>query len=374
LHYPLAAWSLQGSELALLVPLVGIAVTVSIRSVAAARFSSTPYWLLGAATLVRLDVAVVYVGLLASLAAADRARRSAHLKYGIGVLVLFLAAQTAFRLGYYGEWLPNTYYLKMTGYPALWRIAWGIRGFAGFVWHGTWILLALAAIGVYTRVRAGAIVGAVAAAQFAYVAYIGPADNRFTTLVMPLVFVLAALGVEALAAAAATGWPLVRRETAWACVTLGAVAAWTLNPEAFLFPGFPAEAFKHARTLDDLTTADARVAVARAGTLPYFLDRHAVDLLGKNDYILARAPVHSDFRSFGGGFASGHMKWNYAYSIGTLAPDVVADLWRYPEEAAPYLKAYEPLSIGDHTVYLRRGSPHVRWGRLPSRQPSAAQQ
>jgi len=374
LYYPLTAWSLQGSELALLVPVIGIAVAVGIRNIALDRFSSAPYWLLGAATLVRLDVGVVYVGLLAGLVSFDRARRAAHLTNGIGVLVLFAAAQTAFRFGYYGEWLPNTYYLKMTGYPALWRIAWGIRDLAGFAWH-RWIVFVLAAIGVYRRPRAGAIVAAVAGAQFAYAAYIGPADNRFTTLVMPLVFVLTALGAEALATAAVATGRLTRPglQTALACAALVAAGAWTLHPEALRFRGFPASVLDRDRALDDLTTADARIAVAAAGTL-YFLDRPGVDVLGKNDYTLARAPVHWSFRRFGAGYASGHMKWDYAYSIGTLAPDVVAELWRYPEDAAPYLQAYEPRLIRGETLYFRRGSPRIRWDRLPSRQDPASQQ
>jgi hypothetical protein len=373
LHYPLTAWSLQGSEVALVVPLVGLALLTAIRGMAADRFSAIPYWMLGAGTLVRPDAAVLYVGLLAGMATIDRARRATHLTYGIGVLVLFAVLQTAFRLAYYGEWLPNTYYLKMTGYPTLWRIAWGIRDLAGFAWH-RWIVFALAAIGVYWRPRYAAIVAAVAAAQFAYVAYIGPADSRFTTVAMPLALVLAAVGADALtAAAAATGRLRIQAPHAvWSSVLLAAVAAWTLNPEMFRFRGFPESVLDRDKALDDLTTAHARVAVAAAGTL-YFLDRDGVDVLGKNDYTLARAPVHRSFHRFGAGYVSGHMKWDYAYSIGALAPDVVAELWRYPEDADPYLKKYEPLRIGDETVYLLRGSPQIRWDRLRSRQQAARQ-
>jgi hypothetical protein len=373
LHYPLTAWSLQGSEVALVVPLVGLALLTAIRGMAADRFSAIPYWMLGAGTLVRPDAAVLYVGLLAGMATIDRARRATHLTYGIGVLVLFAALQTAFRLAYYGEWLPNTYYLKMTGYPTLWRIAWGIRDLAGFAWH-RWIVFALAAIGVYWRPRYAAIVAAVAAAQFAYVAYIGPADSRFTTVAMPLALVLAAVGADALtAAAAATGRLRIQAPHAvWSSVLLAAVAAWTLNPEMFRFRGFPESVLDRDKALDDLTTAHARVAVAAAGTL-YFLDRDGVDVLGKNDYTLARAPVHRSFHRFGAGYVSGHMKWDYAYSIGALAPDVVAELWRYPEDADPYLQKYEPLRIGDETVYLLRGSPQIRWDRLRSRQQAARQ-
>ena len=373
LHYPLTIWSLQGSEVALVVPLVGLALLTAISGMAADRFSAIPYWMLGAGTLVRPDAAVLHVGLLVGMATIDRARRATHLTYGIATLVLFAALQTAFRFAYYGEWLPNTYYLKMTGYPTLWRMAWGVRDLAGFAWH-RWIVFALAGIGVYWRPRYAAIVAAVAAAQFAYVAYIGPADSRFTTVAMPLAFVLAAVGADALiVAAAATGRRGIQvRHAVWAGALLAAVAAWTLNPEIFRFRGFPESVLDRDKALDDLTTAHARVAVAAAGTL-YFLDRDGIDVLGKNDYTLARAPVHRSFRRFGAGYVSGHMKWDYAYSIGALAPDVVAELWRYPEDAEPYLQKYEPLRIGDETVYLLRGSPQIRWDRLRSRQQAARQ-
>jgi len=360
-YYPLNIWSMQGSELALLVPVIGIGIALGIRRVEDQRFSGLPYWIVGAGMLVRPDFAVVYLGLVAVLAAFDRERRSEHVKYGLGVFVAFAAAQTAFRLAYYGEWLPNTYYLKMTGYPVLWRMAWGIRGLAGFLWHWQWLVLPFALLGLWRQPRSGAIVASVVAAQFAYVAYIGPADNRFTSLVMPLVFALAAVGVDALLAS----------RTAWVCATLLAVAASTLTPEALWLRRFPMSILDRDKAIADLTTPRARVAVAAAGTL-YFLDRPGVDVLGKNDYTLARALVHPSFRSFGAGYVSGHMKWDYAYSIGTLAPDVVAELWRYPDEAAPFLTAYEPLRIGDHTIYLRRGSAQIRWDRLPSRQASAA--
>ena len=373
LYYPFTWWSLSGSELPLLVLAIAIAVTTAVRNVTANRFSSVPYWILGTAILVRLDMCIPYAGLLAGLAAFDRSRLTAHAGYGTGVLVLCVGIQTAFRLGYYGEWLPNTYYLKMTGYPVLWRIAWGIRDLAGFVWHRNWMLFALAAVALYRRRPAAAIVAVVAAAQFAYVAYVCPADSRFTSLAMPLVFILAALGMEMLARAAAAAGSATRRQNAFTVALVAAVAVWTLKPDTFAFRSFPGSVRDRNRALEDLTTPQARVAVAAAGTL-YYLDRPGVDLLGKNDYALARAPSHPMFRSFHAGYVSGHMKWDYAYSIGVLAPDVVAELWRRPEDAAPYLTHYEPVSIGDETIYFRRGSPRIRWDRLSSRRVVAAQQ
>ena len=48
------------------------------------------------------------------------------------VLLAFPLGQTGFRLAYYGEWLPNTYYLKVAGIPLKYRIPtglWHVKGF-----------------------------------------------------------------------------------------------------------------------------------------------------------------------------------------------------------------------------------------------------
>ena len=80
--------------------------------------------------------------------------------------------------------------------------------------------------------------------------------------------------------------------------------------EHFDFAGFLCQSWNANRALEVLTTPDARIAVAAAGTL-YFLARPGVDVLGKNDRTLARAPIHPSFRSFSDKYVSGHMKWDY---------------------------------------------------------------
>ncbi len=52
----------------------------------------------------------------------------------------------------------------------------------------------------------------------------------------------------------------------------------------------------------------------------------AIDLLGKNDRVVARGPVV-------GRYQPGHDKWNARHSIGTLRPDVIAQtslVWQEP--------------------------------------------
>jgi hypothetical protein len=62
----------------------------------------------------------------------------------------------------------------------------------------------------------------------------------------------------------------------------------------------------------------------------------------------------------------GHMKWNYAHTLGEFQPDVIVSLWdETGDEAAPYLENYVLASIGDKIiVFLRKDSPNVLWDRV----------
>lgn len=117
-----------------------------------------------------------------------------------------------------------------------------------------------------------------------------------------------------------------------------------------------------ALALREMTTEEATIAVVWAGIIPYFSDRFAIDMLGKNDKVVAREParrpegVHPLLA-----FYPGHNKWKYSYSIGELRPDIIAQSWGAREELQPYLDtAYrqEMLRTGA-TVYVRKDSRNV---------------
>jgi hypothetical protein len=109
------------------------------------------------------------------------------------------------------------------------------------------------------------------------------------------------------------------------------------------------------------------IAVVRAGTIPYFSDRPAIDLLGKNDLHIAReASTVPPGRARFVYFRPGHMKFDYRYSIEQQAPDVVVQLWQNREEVLPYLqKYYTRVSLGSRCMYVLDASPRVLRDRLP---------
>jgi hypothetical protein len=119
-----------------------------------------------------------------------------------------------------------------------------------------------------------------------------------------------------------------------------------------------------------ITANGATVAVVLAGAMPYFMDRNAIDLLGKNDRAIAHGQMHTPPDNASSVekikfFYPGHLKYDYKYSIDQLEPDVVIQLWRDAQQAVPYLDAkYQKVRLGDKWLYLRRGSPRILWERV----------
>jgi hypothetical protein len=61
-------------------------------------------------------------------------------------------------------------------------------------------------------------------------------------------------------------------------------------------------------------------------------------LLGKSDKVIARTKMHTSLTldELTIGYRPGHTKWDYAYSIGKLKPDVIAQtLTQFNDEEAP---------------------------------------
>jgi hypothetical protein len=114
---------------------------------------------------------------------------------------------------------------------------------------------------------------------------------------------------------------------------------------------------RYALELRAATADDAVIAVVQAGALPYFSHRQAIDLLGKSDHVVAAEPPRDPL------FLPGHDKWDYAYSIGELRPDVVADFWpRQPGDLAR-LAGWGYTEYGQD-IYVRNDSHLVDRARL----------
>ncbi|MBX3233023.1 MAG: hypothetical protein KIT84_12705 [Labilithrix sp.] len=221
----------------------------------------------------------------------------------------------AFRRVYYGEWFPNTYFLKVYLLED--------PGERGFVYARSFVFtypipLALAAAGavaIARRDRRALLFFLLVGGTLAYVSRTGGdmmGNFRFCAHLMPLVFVFAAAGIAHVVQHRAGRW-------AWATALLVATVPLQKPLErviAFDGNGDPREQIVVASLVNKNALPDASIGVIAAGIVPYFTRRYAVDVLGKSDKHVARLKPWP-------GAMVGHGKLDPAYSLGARRPDLV---------------------------------------------------
>jgi hypothetical protein len=397
-YLPINNWSLQGMEVSVLIVVVGTCMCQVLRTIDDRRFRRSPYVLLGVSTLVRPDMVVPLAGLMLFCVVTDSANRWKHLAWGAAALLFFVALQTAFRLWYFGDILPNTYYLKMTGYPAILRIIRGAFVLARFIWKFNALLFALPFLLVVgQRDRRTSLLLWMLVVQMLYSIYVGGdaweywgGSNRFVCIAMPGLFVLlsyalfrtahvflAGLQPPATSSLRALLFPALIAVSVVSANSIHGIGAWAevLLIHTPLHTGNGDENqqdVETALTLRSITTPGAVIAVVRAGTIPYFLDRQSIDLLGKNDPHVARESSRVPASLRGSvQFRPGHTKFDYRYSIERQPPDVIVRLWEHREEVQPYLQRhYTGFSLSGRCVYVLDASTCVFRNRLPGPCPS----
>jgi hypothetical protein len=290
---------------------------------------------------------------------------------------------------YYGELLPNTFYLKVTGIPPLFRISRGVYVLLQFVWKSNALLFLLTGVLLLRRDSRVWLLFWMVIAQTAYSVYVGGdaweywgGSNRYLCIVMPAFFILLSCALYEVTLAVTTSLDVDR----FAAVMFAALVTFAIvNMDSIYGVGALAEALlirpplhsgdggenhqdvEQALLLRNVTTADATVAVIRAGTIPYFADRTGIDLLGKNDRYVAREPARLS-KGLSGlvEWRPGHVKFDFAYSIGRLQPDVIVALRNRTDEAKPFLDQYRGVLLGASCAYVRRTSRAILWNRLSS--------
>jgi len=394
-YLPLNHWSLRGMETGLQALLISMATLYMLRQIRGEPFSLWFYVILGTGLFVRIDMTALYLFFwIVALLLSVREKRARHFWAGFTTLVLCLGSQTLFRLIYYHDVLPNTYYLKMTGYPAYLRMARGGVVFGRFLAHvgWCWIFLPRVLLGRLESRRPYVMLLGVFCAQAVYSVYVGgdawegEGGSRYLAVVTPLLFVLFAHSINTIPDRlfpTVNGKPLSNRWKSWvssisfSLLMLGGLLQLqhvyspsrglqvALFKKEFLQLNDAGKEIQKALALSKVAKPEARVAVVWAGTLPYFCDLECVDLLGKSDRHVARLPMRvgpmqvSRFEAF----YPGHMKFDYNHSILELKPDVVIELWWYPKEALKYLLTdYTQLTIRKEIEFcVRKGSPDIRW-------------
>lgn len=317
LNENLLFWTAAGFEMTLLTLLFLWSLYRIIQEAKVDHPRLVTFLLIGVISLVRADAVVISM-LCYALALILHRRRYKVLGYSTLALLL-PAAQLGFRLLYYGELLPNTAYLKVGNWDG--RYLHGLSYLFSFIQAYAPLLL-LALVGVILRGdRTRRILFGIFLCYAAYIAFIGGdvfSNFRFFIPVIPLVLILAFLGVQSL-------WKTtgIRLLAAGLCLTLAPL----------MLPGYASQFYPRAADVGNVkiglllkenTPPDARVADFWAGSVFYFSDRYAIDLLGKADKTIAREPAFPD------GMLPGHNKFDFAYSLGKRKPDFLVASFKLP--------------------------------------------
>ncbi len=385
-YYPLNYWTLMGMETGLLTLLSLAGVLFALRWLKTNRTSDLISMTLmaGLAFLTRNDSLIpsalvfAFIALETYLHKKDKGTLSKILYAGI-LFALFPIGQTLFRYFYYGELLPNTYTLKLTRFPLSIRLIYGMRFILPFLGQSALVLVLACVSLLLDFQRAKAFLFSLMLAALAYQIYVGgdPWPSwRMLAPAMPAVFILA---ITAGAAIVGRWPPLASRKYAAAgfilLLPLTSLALADLPFRSDLAVRGPTHAAISNRVntnaaiaINALTGPDASVGVIWAGTLPYYVDRYAVDFLGKSDPYIAslNADVSRDDISGKISNLPGHNKYDLNYSIVRLQPTYIqAYAWGNqtvkPWALKNYLRVEYHGALGEKTVFLRKDSPDVCW-------------
>lgn len=138
---------------------------------------------------------------------------------------------------------------------------------------------------------------------------------------------------------------------------LPSVASWQ-NGVAGIGVSEDAEMVGFGIALREATAPEAVVAIVWAGNIAYYSDRSVIDLLGKSDSIIARLnPQISRWQDL----YPGHNKWDYAYSVGVLRPDIVAQTYGLSDSDRKNFASwgYRTWCLSSRSVWIKDSSDSV---------------
>ena len=361
LFFPLAYWTLRGMEVGLMATAILASVLLALRITQGS--GRREVWLLAgvlaAGTLIRDDFVVpaAVIAAYTTLNTASTDRRAVGLALA-AVPLAVVAAHTGWRLLYYGDPLPNTYYLKLGGVGLDTRLSRGGQVLVELGAISLFAPLALAAVGLAgardVPRRALALPAVVLAGQAAYTAYVGGDAwewlgfaDRYMAPVVPLLLVLAALGVRALFTAPASAAARLAAGLAFAFAAMFAVVPAVREWLFFFIP--------RAGWYQDL-----------AGYAPLAVWFAALSLLGARGRLRSPAGAPS---------ATGRVAWAVTAALTVLAISA-ADLESWRRANAPEVRADAAMArygLAIREVTDAKASVAVVWaGAIPyfSRRPA----
>jgi len=384
-YYPLSFWSLTGMETGLLTLLTLSSLYYTEKYLREKRGFDLLLVaaLQGLAYLTRPDAIIFSVPIflyIIYMVRKDLFRGRSQLAvmlFSIAFYALFILGQEIFRINYYGEYLPNTYYLKLTGMPWVDRLTNGL-GFIKFylLTHLVLFVIAIRGFIVKPDPRKGFYL-LLASLPILYQIWVGGESWPYWRIMTPAQPILALLFVL-------STYELVDRirrpvslNTRLRWISYGIVFGIVFSNINFigeaLFLKMPYDTefnepfINTALVLDEITTENATIGVFTAGTIPYYSERKAIDFLGKNDPYIARLPPDLSGKVAWNGMYSvpGHNKYDLNYSIKQLFPTYIqSPVWKGQDVSSWAADHYVVVHYKGVGLYLRKDAPEVKWELL----------
>ncbi len=294
-------------------------------------------------------------------------------KYGI-VLAVIALAHLAWRHTYYGDWLPNTFYVKGTT-----NWGWGKIHMRDFLRSSGFLPLVAVCGGLFVVRKKWAICTSILISLFLFYSFRVGGDiiftGRFLFPSLPLIYLLiqemARTALAVASPAQSKDFPTLVRKWGFQFLVLilflaGAAREWkVVREEAAMSRSANSFALFYAKCIKDHTKPTDTIAVVSAGILPYYAERKTIDMLGLNDRHIARHGI-LDKRCF-----IGHQKTDVDYILDreprviVLPPKnpfknlVAAEKYMYQSPRLNQLYALTDWECGeiDISVYVRRNAP-----------------
>lgn len=316
---PLALWSGAGLETALfsLLAFSGVAAATDLEG--GKRGFALGAILLLLAALARPE-GVLFFSLcvvVRMLAGSSSLReRAAVVLPGLALFVLPLIPYEWWRVAYYGDWLPNTFFAKTGG--GIDQVARGRDYLFHFLWQcGGWAyLLPLALFFFYPLRSWEKRILAVSAGYLVYVAAVGGDGLPFFRFMVPLLPFLVVLSVSAISRIAAGSGGTVDLKRAVLCgvVLVAPVYPSLTGPEREFVRDDRVRVGTYwtaiGKWLEKNSDPGDSIAVTTAGAIPYYSGLPTIDMLGMCDRWIARKTMPD----MGKGIA-GHEKHDIDYVL-----------------------------------------------------------
>lgn len=309
----LTATAVLAFEQTIIITLLMTAVVCLLDDIKTGALRPWGYLCLGIIPLIRMDAAILSVA--TGLWIIYEHPKRLNVIFCLVLAVVPSIAATLARHAYYGEWLPNTYYLKTAGWPDRWKV--GLHYTASFLRTYGWVYLLVGLAMLRDRStwapawRASVVISG---AQLAYGAYVGGDILGIFRIFASVVPLLIAAGLTA-------NQIVFKNRHITAAIAVVVIFFWARSTQLI---GGLTEALRADTGNVELglklnqEIPNATVADGFAGSVFYFAPHvRGIDVLGKMDAYIAHMPVMH------GGTIPGHNKFDFDYSIGKQRPDYV---------------------------------------------------